>query len=822
MSFKHTFSILFVVFSFISCVLSPGDGDNSYYPDPDMGGSGSRSFKVPIPPGYDWEITQSWAEHCSECNLYYNDWDYCDTSEMSHMWNCCKYGWDFNLPGNEDRGKPVLATSDGVVKYARSDYGWGNYVVIDHGNNICSLYAHMLDGSIDHLSEGQSVCQGLKIGEIGNTGDSAGYHLHFQFESCDSSEGIPQRFSDGNNVPKCVRGGDRYNSQGKYTALLLTNEMVYSCYQSGDTFGGGELPEGGWVAAECGTLSGCPLIPNCGREWGHEFTDQGSLSPLVAKAGAYLYAECALDGKADGGLHQSDKITRAEALKVPMFLYGLMDGCGASEPFADVDQSDWYFGVVACAVQNGIVDSVAGYFHPNDEVEFAEAAKFVVEAASRAGVIDIQDANDTQAYFPNIPVTHWAYNYAATIYHYGGLDSSSLNFSPGMEIDRGDYFIMVASLSPCYCRNVSCESGCQCDQAVFACVDPDDITPGTGGGDPEDPVEFVPDVSADCYVRLEGTQCVDPDTVLRIECNITNNGNEVVNVNDLGLVMTDSAAGSICQVTDDDYRNGVGYNIVSPGETEYISGHFYITCLERPADGGIDISLDLTHVVAGPDLVFTDVTQTTISVPTAPFAQCESVFCEPDCVGRECGPDYCGGFCGFCAAGNICDTVWGQCASSCVPSCAGIVCGFDGCGGVCNSCPVGESCNASVGQCQGAYQNPWNNCDPAVGYTVHMDSPGGTYEIATSGPTPYLSGTFASGPLYVYFDCVDMPASILIHGGSQYVQAYLQDTSLPYFSYWVPFSGSIVIDPPFGADGSSPSFTATFPGLSLLVRTPNP
>ncbi|NIA01862.1 MAG: peptidoglycan DD-metalloendopeptidase family protein, partial [Nitrospirae bacterium] len=383
---KRFFGVIFILVLLLSaCTISVGQDGIDVPPSPDMGGGGtvdSRGFKVPIPPGYDWEITQSWAEHCSECQQKYSDWNYC---ELSHSWNCCKYGWDFNLPGSEDKGKPVLATSDGVVLDVGLDYGWGNYVVINHGNNICSRYAHMLGGSTDHLSKDQTVCQGLKIGEIGTTGDSSGYHLHFQFENCDSGEGIPQHFSDGNNVPKCVRGGDRYNSQGKYTALLLTNEMVYSCNQSGDTFGGGELPEGGWVAAECGSLPGCPLIPNCGREWGHEFTDQSSLSPLVAKAGAYLYSECALDGKADGGLHPSDKLTRAEALKVPMFLYGLMDGCGASEPFADVDPGDWYFEVVACAVQNGIIDSVADYFRPNDEVEFAEAAKFVVLAASRAG-----------------------------------------------------------------------------------------------------------------------------------------------------------------------------------------------------------------------------------------------------------------------------------------------------------------------------------------------------------------------------------------------------------------------------------------------------
>jgi hypothetical protein len=472
------------------------------------------------------------------------------------------------------------------------------------------------------------------------------------------------------------------------------------------------------------------------------------------------------------------------------------------------------------------VNSVADYFRPNDEVEFAEAAKFVVEAASKVGVIDIK--NPSQGHFSNIPKTHWAYKYVETIYHYGGLDSSALNFSADREIDRGDYFIMVASLSPCYCRNVDCESGCRCDQSVFACVDPNDTTPGAGGDggdnpdDPEDPEEFCPDVSIDCYVDTDDTQCVNPNTVLQIECDVTNNGSERVNVNDLGLTMIDSSAAAICQVTDDDYRNGVGYSAVDPGDTENISGHFEITCLERPADGGIDVSLDLTHRDSGVNTVFSDVAQTTIALTTAPFGYCEQIFCVPDCAGKQCGPDYCGGFCGSCGVGELCDYATYQCVPDCVGDCTGVVCGHDGCGGICNSCPYGQSCNLTTGQCQGDYQVPWGNCDPAVGYTVIMDSPGGTYEVAASGPTPYLSGSFATGSLYVHFDCIDLPGSILIHGGPQYVQAYLQDSGQPDFYFWSGYSGPLMIDPSMGAGGHTSGFTATFPNLSLLLRTPNP
>ena len=126
---KRFFGVLFVlVLMLSSCTISVGQDGIDVPPSPDMGGGStveSRGFKIPLPQGYNWQITQSWAEHCGECNLYYHDWDYCDV-EMSHMWNCCRYGWDFSLPGREDEGKPVLASSGGIVKESKYNNSWGS------------------------------------------------------------------------------------------------------------------------------------------------------------------------------------------------------------------------------------------------------------------------------------------------------------------------------------------------------------------------------------------------------------------------------------------------------------------------------------------------------------------------------------------------------------------------------------------------------------------------------------------------------------------------------------------------------------------------
>ena len=77
----------------------------------------------------------------------------------------------------------VYATKSGRVLLTNSSGwggGYGNYVVIDHGGGMSTLYAHM---SIVKVSVGQYVTQGDVIGVTGNTGASTGPHLHYEVHS---------------------------------------------------------------------------------------------------------------------------------------------------------------------------------------------------------------------------------------------------------------------------------------------------------------------------------------------------------------------------------------------------------------------------------------------------------------------------------------------------------------------------------------------------------------------------------------------------------------------------------------------------------------
>lgn len=76
---------------------------------------------------------------------------------------------------------PVLASDTGTVTFAGCiQYGYGCYIIIDHGNGYQSLYSHL---SVIGVSPGQVVNKGTQIGVMGSTGRSTGTHLHFEIRS---------------------------------------------------------------------------------------------------------------------------------------------------------------------------------------------------------------------------------------------------------------------------------------------------------------------------------------------------------------------------------------------------------------------------------------------------------------------------------------------------------------------------------------------------------------------------------------------------------------------------------------------------------------
>ena len=73
---------------------------------------------------------------------------------------------------------PVVAADGGTVSFVgQLRYGYGNHIIINHGDGFSTLYAHL---SQINVSNGQRVTQGQVIGVVGSTGRSTGPHLHFE------------------------------------------------------------------------------------------------------------------------------------------------------------------------------------------------------------------------------------------------------------------------------------------------------------------------------------------------------------------------------------------------------------------------------------------------------------------------------------------------------------------------------------------------------------------------------------------------------------------------------------------------------------------
>jgi murein DD-endopeptidase MepM/ murein hydrolase activator NlpD len=95
-------------------------------------------------------------------------------------------GLDISAP----TGTPVHASADGIVLHAGWNGGYGRCVIIDHGNNYQTWYAHL---SRMDVIEGEEIRKGEVLGAVGTTGRSTGAHLHYEVR-IGSSPVNPYRF----------------------------------------------------------------------------------------------------------------------------------------------------------------------------------------------------------------------------------------------------------------------------------------------------------------------------------------------------------------------------------------------------------------------------------------------------------------------------------------------------------------------------------------------------------------------------------------------------------------------------------------------------
>ncbi|MEM4402524.1 MAG: PKD domain-containing protein, partial [Candidatus Caldarchaeum sp.] len=197
------------------------------------------------------------------------------------------YSIDFNW--DNDDGSPVRAAYGGTIKeigYKQcGSGGYGNYVIIDHGNGFTTLYAHLKYDPKENpgIQQNQQVEQGWIIGFVGSTPGgkcSSGPHLHFELRKdnktvvIDSMEGIAIKescegttscASDGGkitstNMPTTPQDKTLVRAQGDYRVYWLQNGKRYWVYDMATLDAMKAMPNWGWDSS-----------PDRARRMAHEF-----------------------------------------------------------------------------------------------------------------------------------------------------------------------------------------------------------------------------------------------------------------------------------------------------------------------------------------------------------------------------------------------------------------------------------------------------------------------------------------------------------------------------------------------------------------------
>ena len=97
----------------------------------------------------------------------------CHFGEVDAFGNAGHRGTDIPAP----EGTPILAAHSGTVLVSGWNDSYGNQVLLDNGADLSPRYAHMTQTAV---TAGEAVTAGQVIGYVGNTGDSTGFHLHFE------------------------------------------------------------------------------------------------------------------------------------------------------------------------------------------------------------------------------------------------------------------------------------------------------------------------------------------------------------------------------------------------------------------------------------------------------------------------------------------------------------------------------------------------------------------------------------------------------------------------------------------------------------------
>lgn len=307
-----------------------------------------------------------------------------------------------------DLGTPIVAARSGVVSTDETSGtmgGYGNAVAIDHGDGTASLYAHM---ETRIVSAGDSVVQGQVIGYMGNTGTSAGVHLHFEIRILTTPFVVTSQVVD----PEPFIVGNDY---GDVTWPVLDGDSP------DDSTGGvqGSEPQEGEFSDVDYSI------------WYGPYVREASVRGILAGVG-------------DGRFNPDGKVTRAQLVAIlwRMAESEAVQSTDASQafnrtPFTDVDSGQYYTAALNWAYENGIVScSEDLQFRPEDAVSRQEMAVLFAKCAQYEGLYVPCDVDASLGRFVDVDqIDGWAKSAAAWCAECGIVSGSdvgggALGFDP--------------------------------------------------------------------------------------------------------------------------------------------------------------------------------------------------------------------------------------------------------------------------------------------------------------------------------------------------------------------------------------------------------
>ena len=239
-----TLFVSFFLFAILASPSSFGNVNRSTIPQ--------FSFSVPV----DCQVNKGCFIH-----KYFNrggssarDWG-CGTNTYYNSTYGSHFGTDIYTEGQDIENRSVLAAADGEVVLAEGGYQfWGYVVIINHGNDFASMYAHLKPGSIV-VSRGQQVNCGQQIAIVGDSGGQSMYnygpvHLHFEARYAPGVD-----ISSSLSAARSFLGLDESYTYDPFQSTCISPADNYGFWGSHPDYGSDKAPVPGF---SCGSQNSTP------------------------------------------------------------------------------------------------------------------------------------------------------------------------------------------------------------------------------------------------------------------------------------------------------------------------------------------------------------------------------------------------------------------------------------------------------------------------------------------------------------------------------------------------------------------------------------